>query len=76
MNLREHDTVVLTRDLPDHKLCAGDVGAVVHVYGDGNAFEVEFVNGTGQTLAVETLEPTDLRALGAGEILHTRTVAA
>ena len=26
MILHEHDTVVLTRDLPEHKLCAGDVG--------------------------------------------------
>lgn len=76
MNLAEHDVVVLTRDLPEHGLCAGDVGAVVHVYQDGKAFEVEFITGSGQTLAVETLEPNEIRSLGESEILHIRSVTA
>ena len=76
MTVREHDAVVLTCDLPAHKLRAGDVGAVVHVYGGGKAFEVEFVNGTGQTLALETLDANAVRPLGAGDILHIRNVAA
>jgi hypothetical protein len=76
MTIAELDVVVLTRDLPQHGLCAGDVGAVVHTYSDGKAFEVEFVTGAGTTLAVETLEPDDLRPLGDGEILHARSVAA
>ena len=72
----EHDCVVLTRDFPEHRLRAGDVGAVVHVYENGKAFEVEFVTGTGQTLALESFEPHDLRPLGEAEILHIRNVAA
>jgi hypothetical protein len=76
MNAAEHDVVVLTRDLPEHGLRSGDVGTVVHVYREGKAYEVEFVTGSGQTLAVETLEPKDLRPLGAGEILHSREVSA
>ena len=76
MTFAEHAIVVLTRDLPQHHLRVGDVGAVVHVYRDGAAYEVEFVTGSGHTLAVETLEPGDLRPLGAGEVLHSRTVAA
>ena len=32
MNYRKLDTVVLARDLPDHGLCAGDLGAVVEIY--------------------------------------------
>ncbi len=76
MNLAEHDVVVLTRDLPNHALRAGDVGAVVHVYPDGQAYEVEFVTGSGHTLAVETLEPKDVRSLGDSEILHIRNVNA
>ena len=32
MSYAPHDTVVLTRDLPEHGLCAGDLGAVVEVY--------------------------------------------
>jgi hypothetical protein len=62
--------------LPQHKLRAGDVGAVVHVYDGGKAYEVEFVSGSGQTLALETLEPQDVRSLGEGDILHIRNVAA
>jgi len=76
MTIREHDTVVLTRDLVEHQLRAGDVGAVIHVYQDGKAYEVEFVTGSGQTLAVETLEPSDIRPFGDGEILHIRRVVA
>jgi hypothetical protein len=76
MSLAEYAVVVLTRDLPQHGLCAGDVGAVVHVYEGGKAYEVEFVTGTGQTLAVETLEPQALRPLGASEILHCRSLTA
>src|SRR5207245_2421431 len=52
MSIAEHDVVVLTRDLPEHHLRAGDVGAVVHVYAAGKAFEVEVVTGAGRPLAV------------------------
>src|SRR4051794_32433184 len=76
MSLPEHAVVVLTRDLPQHNLRAGDVGAVVHVYQGGSAYEVEFVTGAGETVAVETLVPADVRALGASEILHSRRVSA
>lgn len=74
--MREHDSVVLTRDLPEHGLEAGDVGAIVHVYHDGRAFEVEFIAGSGETLAVATLESGDVRALATREILHTRALSA
>lgn len=67
--------IVLTRDVPEHHLRSGDAGAVVHVYDAAKAFEVEFVTGSGQTLAVATLEPGDIRQVGAGDILHVRSVA-
>ena len=43
---RELDTVVLTHDLPDVGLCAGDIGAVVQLY-PTDAVEVEFVTAGG-----------------------------
>jgi hypothetical protein len=49
---------------------------VVHVYADAKAYEVEFVTGSGETLAVATLEPGDIRPMDDGEILHIRKVAA
>ena len=39
--IREMETVVLLHDVPQHDLKSGDVGAVVHGYGDGKAFEAE-----------------------------------
>jgi hypothetical protein len=53
----------------------GDVGAVVHIYGDGEAYEVEFVTAEGRTIAVLTLTAADVRPMAAGEILHVREVA-
>jgi hypothetical protein len=76
MTIAEHSVIVLTRDMSGFGLQACDVGTVVHVYADGKAYEVEFVTGSGQTLAVETLDPKDLRPLGDREILHTRNVTA
>ncbi len=43
---------------------AHDLGAVVHRYTDGLAFEVEFVTGEGETIAVLTLTPDDIRPIG------------
>jgi uncharacterized protein DUF4926 len=70
--IQEHDIVVLTHDLVDKGLCRGDVGAVVHIYSGGIAYEVEFVTGEGRTVAVLTLTPDDIRQLQGREILHVR----
>ena len=62
------DTVVLNRDLPQHGLRAGDLGAVVEVY-EPDGLEVEFVTASG-TAAVkarrernERVSESDLRFL-------------
>jgi hypothetical protein len=73
--LKEHDTVVLTRDLPAVGLAAGDLGAIVHIYPDGHALEVEFIGLTGETIAVETLPIDAVRPVQAREIAHVRAVA-
>lgn len=53
------DTVVLNRDLPEHGLKRGDVGAIVDIY-DGKALEVEFVTASGRTGALLTLSTADI----------------
>lgn len=73
--IKELDNVVLTTDLPDHRLCTGDIGTVVLVHGD-RGYEVEFMTLDGVTLAVVTLEATRVRPIGKGEIAHVRRVAA
>ena len=54
--IREHDRVVLTAAaFPEEGLVAGDVGAVVHIYPQHDAYEIEFVTLTGKTAAVVTV---------------------
>lgn len=69
----EHDVVVLTRDLPEEGLAAGDVGAVVGRYTAGG-YEVEFTAADGSTIAVVTLAGDDIRPRRRREILHVREV--
>ena len=70
--IKEHERIVLKSDIPASGLKAGDVGTVVHVYGDKKAFEVEFVNLDGRTAAVVTLEAGQVRPVGPREITHAR----
>lgn len=59
--INELDAVVLASDLPAHGLARGDVGTAVLVHGDGAAFEVEFVGHDGRTVALVTLERSQVR---------------
>lgn len=59
--ISELDTVVLTHDIKEHGLKQGDIGAVVHCYSDGAAFEVEFINTEGKTIALLTLTNADIQ---------------
>ena len=73
--IKELDAIVLAKDLKEHHLKRGDVGAVVHIYESGKAFEVEFVTGEGETVAVETLSAGDVRPMRRADILHVRSYA-
>jgi len=73
--IRELDSVVLTHDIDEHGLKRGDLGAVVHVYGDNVAYEVEFVTADGYTAALLTLMPADVRLMSGSEILNARPPA-
>lgn len=75
MDIKLLDTVVLTKDLPEHKLKCGYIGAVVEVY-DPNGYEVEFVTGSGHTQALITLHTHDIRPVGSEDILAVRQVNA
>jgi len=74
--IKEHDRVVLAAAVPSEGLVAGDVGTVVHVYRDGQAYEVEFTTLEGKTAAVVTLEATQVRSVGKREIAHARELAS
>lgn len=66
----ELDVVALLIDRPDLKLAKGSVGTVVAVYGEAEAFEVEFVDPDGATYDLETFRPDELLKL------HHRAEAA
>ena len=72
--LREHERVVLTSSLPDEGLVAGDVGTIVHVYSDDQAYEVEFVALDGHTTAIATLESHQVRPVTPRDMTHTRRI--
>jgi hypothetical protein len=74
--ISEHERIVLTGDVPETGLKAGDVGTVVHVYGDGVALEVEFVALNGETAAMATLTTDKVRPVRRHEIAHARSLAA
>jgi Domain of unknown function (DUF4926) len=65
------DTVVLNRDLSQHGLRAGDLGAVVEIYG-ADGVEVEFVRASGETKALVTLKADDLRSVADTDVLAVR----
>ena len=75
MTVKLLDTVVLTRDIPENSLKEGDVGAVVEVC-PPDGVEVEFVTGSGHRQALIALKDSDIRPVGAAEILAVREVDA
>ena len=74
MTFHELDTVVLERDLPEHDLRRGDLGAIVHWHGP-DTFEVEFVRASGETQAVISLATADIRPLQDEDLPAVRAVA-
>lgn len=73
--IREFERVVLTRDLPEENLVAGDAGTVVHIYEAGKGYEVEFFSLSGRTLAVSTVMAEDVRPVGDEDVTHARSRA-
>jgi hypothetical protein len=67
------ECVVLSRDLPDHGLRAGDLGAVVDLH-EPDGLEVEFVTAGGRTQAVVTLRASDVRKVGPRDMVAVRPV--
>lgn len=67
------DTVVLDRDLPEHGLCRGDLGAVVEDY-EPDSVAVEYVRASGNTQAVVTLPENHVRPVRDSDRIGVRSV--
>lgn len=74
MEIKEHDVVVLTQDLPEERLTAGDVGTVIHVHDGGAGYEVEFMTLSGRTVAVATVMGSQVPAVTSRDLVHVREV--
>ncbi len=68
------ETVVLERNLTEHGLHNGDLGAVVEIY-EPNGLEVEFVTASGKTQALVTLNVNDVRPMQDSDLIAVRSVA-
>jgi hypothetical protein len=74
--IEELEDVILTCDLPKHGLTSGDIGTVVLVHKEGKGYEVEFTTLDGETVAVVTLEASQVRPSKPREIAHVRDLVA
>lgn len=74
--IEELSTVVLTTDIPQHDLRAGDLGTVVMVHQDGKGYTVEFTTLSGETIAIATLSAHQVRPTRPNDIAHVRELAA
>ncbi|HYV39324.1 MAG TPA: DUF4926 domain-containing protein [Gemmataceae bacterium] len=72
--IREHDSVVLANDVPEHALQQGDIGTVVLIHKGGAGYEVEFMTLDGETIAVLSLHASQVRPITPKEIAHTRSL--
>jgi len=59
--MKLYDVVELVVDLPGDGLRAGAIGTIVDEYTDPRAYEVEFADDDGATIALTALRPEQLR---------------
>lgn len=71
MKFKTLDPVVLERDLPDHGLLRGDLGAVAALL-KPDGLEVEFVRASGWTQALVTLTEGDIRPVEDDDLMTVR----
>jgi hypothetical protein len=66
--IAELDQVILTTDLPEYSLQAGDIGTVVLVHSENYGYEVELITLAGKTVAIVSLLSSQVRTIGDKEI--------
>jgi hypothetical protein len=74
--IEELASVVLTTNLPERGLQAGDIGTVVLVHQEGKGYTVECMTLNGDTVAVMTVSADQIRPIRTNEIAHARELAA
>jgi hypothetical protein len=70
--IEEHDLVAHVSDIPDEGLASGDIGTVVSVHKQGQAYTVEFMTIGGRTVAVTLVRADKLRPVSQDEMQQAR----
>jgi len=76
-----YQRVALTRDLPEHNLCKGDVAVVVEYLpgtsasGGENGYALEVCNAVGETIAVIIVPVSAVKPLTENEVLQVRPLS-
>ena len=77
MKLELYTDAALTVDLPEYRLCRGDIVKLLdhHVALDGTeGYSIEVFNAVGETMTVTAVPVSALEALRQDEVLSARTV--
>lgn len=69
---KELDIVVIKFSKPEHNVYKGDIGTIVNVYKSGDAYEVEFNTYSGESIALITLKPEEIRNINKNERISVR----
>ena len=72
--IKQFERIVLTTDLPQSDLKAGDMGVVVMIHGDNEAYELEIFSADGHTLDVVTVEAHQVRPVSRRDVMHVRAL--
>ena len=78
MKLDPYTEAALTVDLPEYRLCRGDIVKLVdhHVALDGTeGYSIEVFNAVGETITVTAVPISALEALRQDEVLSARQLA-
>ena len=73
-----YQRVALTRDLPEHNLCKGDVAVVIEYLlgtaasGGEDGYALEVFNAVGETIAVVTVPVSAVKSVTENDILQAR----
>ena len=76
---KEHEQIVLTAAVlgdEGEELKSGDVGTIIHIHPDKEAFVVEFISLDGGTVAIAAVLSSQARPVMGADLTHARTVTA
>ncbi len=79
MHFKEHQQIVLTAPVigdEQEELKPGDVGTIIHIHRNQEAFVAEFFSLDGETIAIATVLPSQARPVTGSDLTHARTVPA